>query len=278
MSSIVMCGGRQMHVINRKGSTRPSNDSHNAQPARQAAPLTLEELRTPLRLPFEHANHVVVALAIKRALDLAGGVLFAVLSLPLWLPALILIPLDSKGPVLFRQERVGARPYREGSRIRWLRTTFTVIKFRTMTAGADESIHRTAVKTHATGHGSISDDVSTPFKLSDDPRITRLGRFLRRTSIDELPQLLNVIRGEMSLVGPRPLPLYEVAEYSSWHHERHCSRPGITGLWQVRGRGRASFDEGTALDIDYVRRWSLALDLQILLLTLPAVFSGKGAR
>jgi len=229
-------------------------------------------------LPFEHSNHGVVALSTKRTLDIVGASLFAVLSLPLWLPLLLLIRLESKGPILFRQERIGATPYRVGGRIRWQRTTFTVLKFRTMAANADEAVHETAVKTHATGHGSVSDDTTAPFKLTKDPRITRVGHFLRRSSIDELPQLLNVLRGEMSLVGPRPLPLYEVAEYRSWHHERHCSRPGITGLWQVRGRGRVSFNEGTTMDIEYVRKWSLALDLKILLLTLPAVLSGKGAR
>jgi lipopolysaccharide/colanic/teichoic acid biosynthesis glycosyltransferase len=119
--------------------------------------------------------------------------------------------------------------------------------------------------------------LSGPFKLTDDPRLTRVGKVLRRTSLDELPQFFNVLKGEMSLVGPRPVPLYEVAEYKEWQRERLAAMPGMTGLWQVKGRSRVSFDEMVRMDIEYTRNRSLCFDLKILLLTIPAVLSGEGA-
>jgi lipopolysaccharide/colanic/teichoic acid biosynthesis glycosyltransferase len=142
----------------------------------------------------------------------------------------------------------------------------------------DDSLHREYIRAFVKGTLEVSADADTKFKLANDPRITRAGQLLRRTSIDELPQLFNVLRGEMSLVGPRPVPEYEVAEYrEAWQHERLSALPGITGLWQVMGRGEVPFEEMIRLDLDYIRRQSLWLDIKILILTVPAILSGRGA-
>lgn len=228
-------------------------------------------------LPFVHGSHRASALVVKRLVDLIAAILLSLIALPIGLVCALLIRLDSRGAVLFLQERVGAEAVRVGRQVRWRSTSFTVYKFRTMDSGADQSVHRTAVEEFASGRGTLSESSDAPYKLTNDPRVTRVGKWLRRTSLDELPQLLNVLKGDMSLVGPRPLPLYEVALYKPWHYERLCAKPGITGLWQIEGRGRTSFDEGTALDITYVRKWSLFLDLNIFLRTIPAVLSRRGA-
>lgn len=239
----------------------------------------LEDARADaLLLPFRHANHLVGKLRVKRVLDVISSACLLVVLSPLLMLVALAIKLDSPGPVLFRQERVNAAPHRMGKLMMWRRTRFTVLKFRTMVPDADQSVHATAVKAYASGESGLAKGDDAPYKLTNDPRVTRLGKLLRRTSIDELPQLFNVLKGDMSLVGPRPLPLYEVSEYLPWHMERLCSRPGLTGLWQVHGRGRTSFDEATAMDIEYVRRWSLALDLSLLIKTIPAILSSRGAR
>jgi lipopolysaccharide/colanic/teichoic acid biosynthesis glycosyltransferase len=141
-----------------------------------------------------------------------------------------------------------------------------------MVANADETVHEKHIEAFVSGR--IDDE---NFKLANDSRITRVGYYLRKTSMDELPQLINVVRGEMSLVGPRPVPTYEVALYQQWHHERLAALPGMTGLWQVEGRSHVTFEEMVSMDIDYVRRASLGLDLSILVRTIPAVLSGRGA-
>jgi lipopolysaccharide/colanic/teichoic acid biosynthesis glycosyltransferase len=236
--------------------------------------------RTDVVFPFIHENSTASGLLAKRAADLLGAAALLVVTAPVWLLAALAIRLDGPGPIFFLQERVGARPVRRDGRIRWTMTTFTMVKFRTMIHGADPLPHVTAIRAFASGESLVTEGVDphAPFKLTADPRITRVGAFLRRTSIDELPQLLNVLIGQMSLVGPRPLPVYEVAEYQPWHYERLCATPGITGLWQVAGRGRTTFDEGTRLDIEYVRRRSFLYDLQLLLQTIPAVLASRGAR
>jgi lipopolysaccharide/colanic/teichoic acid biosynthesis glycosyltransferase len=142
-----------------------------------------------------------------------------------------------------------------------------------MTQNADQSLHQT----HIQAYVEERLDTTRIVKLTDDPRVTRVGRILRRTSLDELPQLLNVLKGDMSLVGPRPVPIYEAAAYADWHRERLAALPGITGLWQVDGRGRVSFTEMVRMDIAYVRNQSLLLDIKLLLSTIPAVLSGRGA-
>jgi lipopolysaccharide/colanic/teichoic acid biosynthesis glycosyltransferase len=210
-----------------------------------------------------------VAQAAKRAMDIVGSACAIVLLAPVLLLIALLIKLTSKGPVLFRQSRLGyyGRP-------------FTFLKFRSMYVGNDATIHREYVARLIAGKIEDSGDGngSGVFKITDDPRITSLGRLLRKTSLDELPQFFNVLKGEMSLIGPRPPVPYEFEQYDLWHRRRVLeTKPGITGLWQVRGRSRTSFDEMVRLDLEYVRSWSLWLDLKILLLTPGAVFSGDGA-
>ena len=197
------------------------------------------------------------SLAIKRAMDLILGGLLCLLALPLMGLIALAIRLDSPGPVLFKQTRVG-----KGGK------EFQCCKFRSMRQGAEEEQERLRSLNEATG---------PLFKIKDDPRMTRVGRFLRRTSLDELPQLYNVLRGDMSLVGPRPAPPGEVAQYQEWHRQRLQAPQGITGLWQVSGRSDLTFDEGCLLDIFYIENYSVALDLRILLRTAPKVLFGQGA-
>lgn len=206
----------------------------------------------------------------KRASDLVIAIVAVVVTLPIWLIAAIAIKLDSRGNILFKQQRVGM----DGR-------NFLCYKFRTMRADADESLHREAYQKNIEGESDANaGDEDRPVfgKVKDDPRITRFGKLLRQTSLDELPQLLNVIRGEMSIVGPRPPIPYEVEQYELWHRKRLDTKPGITGLWQVSGRNRLTFDEMVRADIYYIENWSLLLDAKILVLTLPAMFRGDGAR
>lgn len=177
----------------------------------------------------------------------------------------IAIRLDSIGPVIFCQERVG----KSG-------TPFVLYKFRTMHASSDDSIHRAAFERFF--HARSPEEASgSSFKVKDDPRVTRVGRLLRSSSLDELPQLVNVLKGNMSLVGPRPPITYETRMYDSVHWRRLAVQPGITGLWQVSGRGAIPFEEMVRMDLDYIDRRSLLLDLKIILLTFGAVLSGRGA-
>jgi exopolysaccharide biosynthesis polyprenyl glycosylphosphotransferase len=207
---------------------------------------------------------------IKRASDIAGGAAAAIVLAPFWLAAAILIKIDSRGPVFFRQERVGM-----DGRI------FLCYKFRTMHAGADDRVHREAYSRNIAGDPAANaGDGEKPVygKVKDDPRVTRVGRWLRRSSFDETPQLINVLKGDMSIVGPRPPIPYEVERYDPWHRKRLDMKPGITGLWQVSGRSRLTFGEMVKLDLFYIENWSLWLDLKIVLLTLPAVWRGDGAK
>ncbi|MEZ5427722.1 MAG: sugar transferase [Pyrinomonadaceae bacterium] len=207
---------------------------------------------------------------IKRAFDIIISASVLILFLPVWLLISLMIKLDSRGPVLFRQERVGM----DGRK-------FLCYKFRTMRAGADESIHREAYRKNIEGsaEANVGDEEKPVFgKVKDDPRVTGTGRILRRTSLDEMPQFLNVLRGEMSVVGARPPIPYEVEEYDLRHRKRLDMKPGITGLWQVSGRNRLTFEEMVRTDLYYIENWSLWLDLKIILLTLPAILRGDGAR
>jgi len=214
---------------------------------------------------------------IKRCFDVAGAVLLVAASLPFLVVIALLIRLDSRGPVLYRQERMGSRSQRDNGERVWRLQPFVLFKFRTMFADVDSSLHRKHIEAFVGGRLEPSSASSAGFKLNADPRVTRIGSILRRTSLDELPQLFNVIKGDMSLVGPRPVPLYEVALYQDEHRERFAALPGITGLWQVSGRCDVSFEEMIELDTTYVRRQSLWLDMKILLLTIPAVIGGRGA-
>jgi lipopolysaccharide/colanic/teichoic acid biosynthesis glycosyltransferase len=213
----------------------------------------------------------------KRCLDLvlAGGLL--ILLLPMLLVIAVLIKLDSPGSVIFTHERVGARRQRSGGRAIWAIRNFPMYKFRSMVQDADSSAHEAYIRDFVEGRAQASEENGGKFKLTNDPRVTRVGRFLRRTSLDELPQLVNVLKGEMSLVGPRPVPPYEVACYRNGHHQRLAALPGITGFWQVNGRCKVTFEEMIDMDIEYIRNASLGLDLKILVLTVPAVLSGRGA-
>jgi len=204
---------------------------------------------------------------LKRAIDLIGSTFLIILFLPLLVLIAIAVKITSKGPVFFKQQRVGQYG-----------RYFTFLKFRSMRDRNDHSAHREYVKRMIAGNAErISQNGSGEgvYKLVDDPRITRLGRLLRRTSLDELPQFFNVLTGNMSLVGPRPPIPYEVAAYQTWHRRRVLQvKPGITGLWQVMGRNRVSFDEMVRLDLQYANFWSLWLDLKILMHTPAAVVKG----
>ncbi len=213
----------------------------------------------------------------KRCLDLLLATLLLVLLSPLMLLIAVLIKLDSPGPVIFVQERVGARRRFKDGKTMWEVQSFPFYKFRSMVNHADQSLHQAYIRAWIEGHAEASDVPGARFKLTRDPRVTRVGRILRKTSLDELPQLVNVLKGEMSLVGPRPVPIYEAAKYEVWHYERLAAQPGITGFWQVHGRCQVSFTDMIRMDIQYARKQSLWLDIKLLVLTIPAVLSGRGA-
>ena len=204
---------------------------------------------------------------VKRLIDIGGSLAALILLSPLLIAIAAIIKLTSRGPVLFRQERVG----QYGAR-------FTFLKFRSMYFMSDHTIHKEYTKSLISGSARSGQSSPKVYKITADPRITPVGRLLRRTSLDELPQLFNVLTGEMSLVGPRPPIPYETEHYDIWHKQRLlAAKPGITGLWQVEGRSRVSFDEMVRLDLEYARTWSLWLDLKLLLRTPHAVVSAKGA-
>lgn len=207
---------------------------------------------------------------LKRSLDIIGSIALLVILSPLLLAIAIVVRLTSEGPVLFRQFRIGQ-----------FGAPFTFYKFRSMYTNNDSRIHQEYVARLIDGEaGSKKPGTSQEsiFKLTNDPRVTPAGKFLRRTSLDELPQLFNVLFGDMSLVGPRPPLPYEYERYQMWHRRRVFDvKPGITGLWQVTGRSKTTFDEMVRLDLNYAKKWSLWLDLKILLKTPSAVLSGDGA-
>jgi exopolysaccharide biosynthesis polyprenyl glycosylphosphotransferase len=211
--------------------------------------LPLFELKPPV---FEGIDF-----AVKRTFDLVGALLLVIALAPAMALAAVAIKLSSRGPVLYRSLRpgIGGRP-------------FVCLKFRTMVSGAEH------LQDHLENRNEIGGAI---FKIRNDPRITRVGRFLRRWSLDELPQLFNVLRGEMSLVGPRPLPQRDYARLEDWHRKRYLVLPGMTGLWQVSGRSELDFDELVRLDFLYLERWSVFLDLTIILKTIPAVIRARGA-
>jgi lipopolysaccharide/colanic/teichoic acid biosynthesis glycosyltransferase len=204
----------------------------------------------------------------KKTVDILGAMAGIIIFLPLFIIIAILIKSTSKGPVLFRQERIG----KNGKK-------FNMLKFRSMHVNNDPSIHQEYVKKLIKGtiEGEVGADGEKIYKLTNDPRITQVGRFLRKTSLDELPQFFNVLKGDMSLVGPRPALQFEVAEYDTWHCRRIAAMPGITGIWQVEGRSRTTFNDMVRMDIRYIKRWSLFLDLKLIFKTPFCLFSAKGA-
>jgi len=214
------------------------------------------------RMPREAPRDVA-----KRMLDIAGSTAFLIAFSPVFLFVSALVKLTSAGPVFFRQQRVGEAGQ-----------PFLMLKFRTMHVNADHRLHQQYVENFIQSTGASESGKNVVFKIVDDPRVTPLGHFLRRSSLDEFPQFWNVLTGEMSLVGPRPPLPYEVARYKGWHRRRLLeAKPGITGLWQVTGRSRTTFDEMVRLDLRYAKSYSVWTDLKILLATPRAVISGKGA-
>lgn len=211
----------------------------------------------------------------KRLLDVSLAALVLVILSPLLVVITVLILLDTGLPIFFTQKRVGARRFPRGGFSYWQQTTFPCYKFRTMFQDADDSLHRDFAKTHIKGENE-PDDAYHQFKIND-PRVTRVGKILRKTSLNELPQVVNVLKGEMSLVGPRPVLDYEVADYQEWQKERLACLPGITGLWQVSGHCEQTFDYMIRQDIEYIRDQSLWLDFKILFLTIPTVLFVRGA-
>jgi len=217
----------------------------------------------PLQSQDQNTGHL-----LKRIIDIVGSSLLLFLLAPVFVLIALVIKLDSKGPVVFQQVRVG----RQGK-------LFRFVKFRSMYVNSNPTIHKEYI-TRFISHGqpATDTDASTIYKITNDPRVTRVGRMLRKTSLDELPQLWNVLCGEMSLVGPRPPLPYELKCYAVWHHRRILEvKPGMTGLWQVTGRSRTTFNDMVRLDLRYVQQWSIWLDFKILLQTPKAVLMGDGA-
>jgi exopolysaccharide biosynthesis polyprenyl glycosylphosphotransferase len=214
-------------------------------------------------------NTKKIPLAIKRFIDVVGSGAALVFLSPVYVVIGLAIKASSKGPVLFKQERLGqyGKP-------------FTVLKFRSMRTDCDPKIHQQYVEQFIAGQvdGKSSQSARPVFKIQKDPRVTSVGRLIRKTSLDELPQFWNVLCGDMSLVGPRPAIAYEFRAYEAWHRRRVLEiKPGITGLWQVTGRSRTRFDDMVRLDLKYARAWSIWLDLKILAQTPAAVINGEGA-
>ncbi|MDR3579660.1 MAG: sugar transferase [Oryzomonas sp.] len=226
----------------------------------------------PLFYPeiYPHDTATRVAEGCKRFMDLVGSFMALLLLSPLFLVIAVLVKLTSPGQVFFRQVRVG-----QYGRL------FTILKFRSMQVNNNDSIHREYIRKFIVNDmkgGPSSGGEGVVYKMRDDPRITPIGNFLRKSSLDELPQFFNVLKGEMSMVGPRPPIPYEVENYAPWHRYRiFVRKPGITGLWQVKGRSMTTFDDMVRLDLQYSRTWSLWLDIKLLLATPGVVIRGKGA-
>ncbi|HEY6377494.1 MAG TPA: sugar transferase [Edaphobacter sp.] len=240
----------------------PDDWDHDS-PGRTSNPVLYPDLLSP-------DKNLGSRLRVKQMMDMVGSAMLLIFFAPLLLLIALSIKMSSKGPVFFRQRRVGQYG-----------RCFTFLKFRSMHTNNDHSVHKEYVTrliagevTHMASNGNGKD----VYKLTNDKRITRVGKFLRRTSLDELPQLINVLKGDMSLVGPRPAIPYELAAYQTWHRRRVLEvKPGITGLWQISGRSRVKFDEMVRLDLRYATSWSPWLDFMILMRTPRAVIGGEGA-
>lgn len=208
------------------------------------------------------------ALAVKRLIDIVVSALLLIVFSPLFVAIAALVKVLSPGPILFRQMRAGQHG-----------RAFEFYKFRTMRADTDDRLHREYAGNFINGKADEAEgsDGKPVFKMRNDPRVTGIGKVLRRTSLDELPQLVNILRGEMSLVGPRPPILYELSHYKEWHKRRLEAKPGLTGLWQVSGRSSVPFNEMVLMDLYYIDNWSLWFDFEILLRTIPVILFGRGA-
>lgn len=205
---------------------------------------------------------------VKRSVDVVVSLLVLVFGFPFFLAIALLIKITSKGPVFFRQKRVGCN----GS-------AFILFKFRTMKLGFDDTAHREFTKSFINGHSMhtpLDHNGDSVYKLTGDPRVTGIGSFLRRVSLDELPQFINILKGEMTVVGPRPSLPYEYDCFKDWHKLRVKVKPGLTGLWQVSGRSTVTFDEMVKLDLYYIESWALLMDIKIMFKTLPVMLAGTG--
>ena len=218
----------------------------------------------PLRLRIGSPRYAWWERALKRVFDIAFSLAVLVIGSPVFLLIAFLVKTSSPGPVLFRQTRLGL----DGE-------PFDFYKFRSMRHNNDDTAHRDFCAEFI--NGASAEERDKVFKMVADPRITRIGGFLRRTSLDELPQFWNVLKGEMSVVGPRPPIAYEFEHYQDWHKDRLRVKPGLTGLWQVSGRSQVGFDEMVMLDLHYISRWSFLLDLRIIARTIPVMVRGDGA-
>ena len=228
---------------------------------------------------------------LKRILDFVAASVLLILLAPLIIAIMLMVKLTSKGSAFFTQERIGSRVTYADGRPLWELFPFTMLKFRTMRDGAKSEVHHAFVKAYINNDAEtmkrvkeqtaarkqVNTKPENKYKLDADPRITSIGKFLRKTSLDELPQLINVIRGEMSLVGPRPPLPYEVAEYKEPHFDRFAAYQGITGYWQVKGRSAVSFEQMIELDRWYAKHQSVLLDIKILVMTPLRVLIGDGA-
>ncbi len=239
----------------------------------------------PLELSWPQQNNLaafdrMAYFRYKRWIDVVLSALLIAGLMPLMLLIALLIKLDSPGPIFFVQERVNARRRLKNGQVFWEAISFPLYKFRSMAYNADTLLHREFVKAfihNNTEMAKLQGQNRKFYKLTNDPRITRMGHFLRKSSLDELPQLWNVLKGDMSLVGPRPPTRYEVEMYEFWHLQRLETVQGLTGWWQVTARSSSSFDEMVNLDIWYIERQSLWLDFKILLKTPLVMVEGKGA-
>jgi exopolysaccharide biosynthesis polyprenyl glycosylphosphotransferase len=245
---------RQRHAALSLSQAQPAHPSPDATFVYSEVNTRVQQV--PAAWMFTRIEAPWLAALAKRSIDVLGAAVGLVLTAPIWVIAALAVRCDGEGAVLFRQVRVG----KDGR-------SFCMLKFRTMCVDAERR------KAELAAHNQMSGPV---FKMQNDPRITRLGRFLRKYSIDELPQLVNVLRGEMSLVGPRPALPSEVSQYEPWQHQRLRVKPGLTCLWQVNGRNEVDFEEWMRLDLEYISRFSLGLDLLIILKTVPAVLRGTG--
>jgi len=205
---------------------------------------------------------------VKRSIDVMSASLVMVLGFPFFLAVALLIKLTSRGPVFYSQLRIGEQG-----------EVFTLYKFRTMRQGVDDAIHREFTRTFIEGrmsNSSLDEKAPSVYKLTNDPRVTSIGNFLRKTSLDELPQFINILKGEMTIVGPRPPLQYELEYYEEWHKLRLEVKPGLTGLWQVSGRSSVPFNEMVKLDLYYIEHWTLLLDFKIMMRTIPVMLFGSG--
>lgn len=219
---------------------------------------TLFDIEVPLIKTIYLVKSKPIQLKIKRIIDSILSLIAIIVFSPVFVLLIILIKLDSKGPAIFKQTRIGLKGKQ-----------FYMYKFRSMVEDAEEKFEHVKSLNHTN---------PIMFKAKKDPRITRVGKFIRRYSLDELPQVFNVLKGEMSLVGPRPPLPRELKSYKHWHYVRFSKAPGLTGLWQVSGRANIKdFDKVVGLDYEYIRNWNLLLDLKIILKTIPVVISGDGA-